>query len=154
MKKISQNLIKLAMSKFATGVTVVSINKNDKYLGKTVNSFAALSLSPPLVLFSLDKKASSLNDYTKTTFVGINILSNKQKNLSNYFSAKKPKWENIKYFLTNENTPMIKDSVVNLNCKKINIINQGDHIIFIFKIIKININKKMQPLIYLNSKYI
>ena len=112
MKKISQNLIKLAMSKFATGVTVVSINKNDKYLGKTVNSFAALSLSPPLVLFSLDKKSSFLKDYAKTTFIGINILSNKQQSLSNYFSNRKPKWENTKYFLTNDNTPMIKDSVV------------------------------------------
>ena len=153
MKKINLNLIKLAMSKFATGVTVVTINKNDKYLGKTVNSFAALSLSPPLVLFSLDKKSTSLIDYIKTTFVGINILSNKQQNLSNYFSIKKPKWENIKYFLTNDNTPMIKDSVVNLNCKKIKIITQGDHVIFICKIIKININIKLKPLIYLNSKY-
>ena len=79
MKKINSKLFKLAMSKFATGVTVISINKNHEFIGKTVNSFAALSLDPPLVLFSLDKKSTSLKKYTNCKNIGINILSKKQK---------------------------------------------------------------------------
>ena len=68
MKKINSNLYKLAMSKFATGVTVVSINYNNNYIGKTVNSFSALSLDPPLVLFSLDKKSSSIQQYKNSKY--------------------------------------------------------------------------------------
>ena len=82
MKKINSNLYKLAMSKFATGVTVVSINYNNNYIGKTVNSFSALSLDPPLVLFSLDKKSSSIQQYKNSKYFGINILAKNLKKLS------------------------------------------------------------------------
>jgi len=154
MKKINSNLFKLAMSKFATGVTIITINKKNKYIGKTVSSLASLSLNPPLILFSLDKTSTSLKDYKYATFIGVNILSKKQKNLSDHFSKKTPKWSNTKYFLSNYGTPMIKDSVANLNCRKVKTTIQGDHTIFICKIVDIKINKKENSLIYLNSKYI
>jgi flavin reductase (DIM6/NTAB) family NADH-FMN oxidoreductase RutF len=152
--KMNITLFKNALSTFATGVTVISINIKNVYIGKTVNSFASLSLNPPLVLFSLDKKSSSLKNFLKSKYLGINILSKKQKNLSDHFSNKKPKWEDTNYFLSSNNVPMIKDSTSNLNCKKIKTINQGDHIIFICEVIEINLNKEKKPLIYLNSKYI
>ena len=80
MKKINSKLFKLAMSKFATGVTIVTLNNKGLFTGKTVNSFASLSLDPSLVLFSLDKNSSSLNNYKKAKYLGINILSYRQKN--------------------------------------------------------------------------
>jgi len=154
MKKNNLNLFKLVLSKFATGLTIISINTDKKFVGKTVNSFASLSLNPPLVLFSLDKKSTSLQLYKKASYIGINILSNKQKDLSEYFAKNKPEWGNVKHFLTENNIPMIKNSVTNIDCEKIKIINQGDHLIFICKVNKIKINKNKKPLIYLNSKYI
>ena len=154
MKKNNSNLFKLALSKFATGLTVISIKSNKKFIGKTVNSFASLSLNPPLVLFSLDKKSTSLKIYKKANYIGINILSNKQKDLSEFFAKNKPEWDNINYFLTENNIPMIKDSVTNIDCKKIKTIVQGDHLIFICKVNAIKINKNEKPLIYVNSKYI
>jgi len=154
MKKNNLNLFKLALSKFATGLTIISINTGKEFIGKTVNSFASLSLNPPLVLFSLDKKSTSLQLYKKANYIGINILSNKQKDLCEYFAKNKPKWGNVKHFLTENNIPMIKNSVTNIDCEKIKIINQGDHLIFICKVNKIKINKNKKPLIYLNSKYI
>ena len=90
MKKINSFLFKSVMSKFITGVTIITINKNNKYIGKTVNSFASISLNPPLVLFSLGKKSSFVKNYAKSSFFGINILSKKQKRLSIYFSKIKP----------------------------------------------------------------
>ena len=154
MKKINPKLFKILMSKFATGITVVTINKNGEYLGKTVNSFASLSLTPPLVLFSLDNKSSSIKSYKQATNIGINILSNKQKKVSEYFSFKNSKWKNTKNFLSENKIPLIHDCVANISCKKIKIIKQGDHYIFICKINKIFIDNEKKPLIYFNSKYI
>ena len=154
MNKINSNLFKLAMSKYATGVTIITINNREKYFGKTVNSFASLSLKPPLILFSLDKKSSSLNIFKKSPFFGINILSKNQKKLSNYFSMKNPLWKNTPFTLSKNNVPIINNCVANIDCKKIKLINQGDHIIFICKINTVKINEKKKPLIYLNSKYI
>ena len=142
------------MSQYATGVTIVTINRNEKYIGKTVNSFAALSLDPPLVLFSLDKKSSSLNDFKKSNYLGINILSKKQQNLSHYYSMKNPIWDKTPYTLSKNNTPLIKNCVSNIDCKIMELITQGDHVIFICKIDEVSIDKKEKPLIYLGSKYI
>ncbi len=154
MKKINSSLFKSVMSKFVTGVTIITIKNNNNYIGKTVNSFASVSLNPPLVLFSLEKKSSYLTEYTKYSFFGINILSRNQKKLSIYFSKINPKWEGIKFFLSKNNNPLIDGSVANLNCKNIKTIRQGDHIIFICKILEGQINTKLRPLVYLNTNYL
>ena len=154
MKKINSTLFKSSVSKFATGVTVITINKNNQYIGKTINSFASLSLDPPLILFSLDKKSTSLKDYMNSKFFGINILSTRQKRLSNHFSSQNPEWNKTKNFLTKNNTPMLCNCLANINCKIFEKISKGDHIIFICKIIEVDIDHNRKPLIYHNSKYI
>ena len=154
MKKINPKLFKLAMSKFATGVTVITINEKGLFIGKTINSFSSVSLTPPLVLFSLDKKSSSLRNYKEAKSLGINILAKNQRKVSNYFSNKKPIWGSTKYFLTKKNIPMIEECVANIGCRTIKKLKHGDHIIFICQVIEIQINDIKKPLIYLNSKYI
>ena len=154
MKKINNNLFKQSVAKFTTGVTIVTINKSGTFLAKTVNSFASLSLKPPLILFSLDKKSSSIQDYKASKHVGINILSKKQSKLSYFFSSSQPQWKIKKYFLSQDNVPLIEDCVANLNCKIIKTLNQGDHIIFFCKVITVKFDESKKPLIYFNSKYI
>ena len=85
MKKINSYLFKSAMSTFTTGVTIITINNNNNYIGKTINSFASISLKPPQILFSLEKKSTSVENFVKSPFFGINILSRKQKKSSVIF---------------------------------------------------------------------
>jgi len=154
MKKITPSIFKSVMSKFTTGVTIITVNNNNNFIGKTVNSFTSVSQNPPLVMFSLEKKSSSLKDYVESLFFGINILSRKQKKLSIYFSKLKPNWGDTKFFLSKNNIPLIEGSIANLNCKKLKTINQGDHIIFICKILECKISTKLKPLVYINSNYL
>ena len=60
MKKINKDNFKKTLSTFVTGITVVTTKNNSILYGKTINSFSSLSLSPSLVLFSLDTKSSKL----------------------------------------------------------------------------------------------
>ncbi|PPR44228.1 MAG: p-hydroxyphenylacetate 3-hydroxylase, reductase component [Alphaproteobacteria bacterium MarineAlpha5_Bin8] len=152
-KQVSNYSFKKALSKFATGITIITINSKNEFIGKTVNSFASLSLNPPLVLFSLDKKSSSLKKFLESKYIGINILSKKQKNISQYFSNKKETWGDTNFILSKENIPLIKNSVVNLSCKTFKKLPNGDHVIFICKVVSIKIDKSLKPLIYLNNKY-
>tara|TARA_B100001250_G_C19451698_1_gene636264 strand:- start:102 stop:572 length:471 start_codon:yes stop_codon:yes gene_type:complete len=154
MKKINKKLYKESLSKFATGIVVVGINLDGIFLGKTVNSFSAVSLDPPLILFSLDRQASSLNKYKKIKYLSINILSNKQKNISKIFSNKNLKWEKAPFKLSKYKTPIIKNCLSNLECEKIKVLLQGDHFIFICKVLNSSYNKNLKPLLYFNSKYI
>ena len=153
MKKINSSNFKKAMSNFATGVTIISINYKNTFIGKTVNSFSSLSLNPPLILFSLDKKSTSINKFKISKNIGISFLSNKQKELSIYFSKKNSLWGNTKFFLTKNKIPLIERSVINLNCVSIKKVPSGDHIIFICKVNEIFSSKKLKPLIYVNNKY-
>ena len=153
MKKINKENFKKTLSTFATGITVVTTKKNSILYGKTINSFSSLSLSPPLVLFSLDKKSSKLNIFKNSKEVSINILSQNQKIISNNFAKKNPNWKKIEYDILKNGNPIIKNCVSNLDCKIIDKIKKGDHIIFICKVLGVINNKKLKPLIYYKSKY-
>ena len=135
MNKINIKNFKKTLSKFVTGVTVVCVNNNNKIYGKTINSFNALSLSPPLVLFSLGHNSSSIEAYSKSKYLSINILSNKQKNLSNHFSKKNPSSLKINFFDGKNNTKMINDCIANLECRLFKKIKMGDHLLFICEVL-------------------
>ena len=153
MRKVNIDNFKNTLSKFSTGITVVCVKKDNKIYGKTVNSFNSLSLKPPMVLFSLGNYSSSVNQFCKTKFLSINILSNKQKKLSDNFASSSPKLENIDFFYGNNNTPILHNCIANLECELLDLIKKGDHIIFICKILELQCNDKLKPLVYFNSKY-
>ena len=154
MKKINKKLFKKVLSKVSTGITVVGINVKGGKFGKTVNSFSTLSISPPLVLFSLDIKASSLNNFKKCKFLSINILGENQIEISNIFAKKYPKWEKINYNLGEYKTPIIKSCLANLECKRIQLFMKGDHIVFICEVLNASFKNKIKPLVYFDSNYI
>ena len=153
MNKVNKDNYKKTLSKFATGITVVATKYKSILYGKTINSFSSLSLSPPLVLFSLDNKSSKLNIFKKSEEITINILSEKQQIVSNNFAKKNPDWKHINYVSLKNGNPIIKNCVSNLDCRIIEKIQKGDHLIFICKVSKVIYSEKLKPLIYYNSKY-
>ncbi len=153
MKIIDKKNFKKTLSKFATGITVVATSKKSILFGKTINSFSSLSLSPPLVLFSLDISSSKLNIYENSKVVSINILSKKQIYISDNFAKNNPSWKNIEYYILKNGNPIIKNCISNMDCKIVDKIKKGDHIIFICQVKKLINNNKLKPLIYFNSKY-
>ena len=153
MKKVSDKNFKKTLSKFATGITVICVKNNNIIYGKTVNSFNSLSLNPPMVLFSLGNYSSSINQFTKTKYLSINILSSNQKELSNNFASSSPKLENINFIKGKNKTPIIPNCIANLECRLTDKIKKGDHIIFICKILELQSNDKLKPLVYFNSNY-
>ena len=153
MKKINSQNFKKTLSKFTTGITVIATSKNSILYGKTINSFSSLSLSPPLVLFSIDIKSSKLNIFKNAKFISVNVLSIKQKSISDNFAKNNPDWQDIDYQLLENGNPIIKNCISNLDCRIQDKIKKGDHIVFICKILKVINNDKLKPLIYFDSKY-
>ena len=153
MKKVSVKNFKKTLGKFSTGITVVCVKNNNTIFGKTVNSFNSLSLSPPMVLFSLGNYSSSIKQFLKTKYLSINILSSKQKKLSTNFASSTPKLDNINFIEGKNKTAIIPNCIANLECELTDKIKKGDHIIFICKILELQYNDKFKPLLYFNSKY-
>src|SRR6201990_2908481 len=76
-----------ALGTFATGVTIITAAAPDgKPYGLTCNSFASVSLNPPLVLWSLVVYSSSLTVFQNASHFTVNVLGASQQALSNKFA--------------------------------------------------------------------
>lgn len=140
---------KKVLSKYATGITVIAKkDKNNLVIGITVNSFVSISLKPPYISWSLDKTTSSFKKFKNIKFFNIYILSEKQTDVSNYFSSTNEIKKNT--IIANK---LLKHNLAELNCQTIKKINIGDHLFFVAKVLKFKLKKEKKPLIYFDSKY-
>ena len=95
-----------ALSTFATGVTVITArDETGVRVGLTANSFNSVSLAPPLVLWSLSRKASTMPAFSRGSHYAINILSAEQQALAMTFASKDTnRWAGIWEIMADEET--------------------------------------------------
>jgi flavin reductase (DIM6/NTAB) family NADH-FMN oxidoreductase RutF len=144
------------VSKFITGITIVTLGDSKKgFYGCTMNSFTSLSLNPPQILFCVDNRNSFIKDFKRNTLVNINILSDKQKDLSNKFaSSPELRWKDTKFKVSKNDVPFFQDSLVVIETVIDKKIFSGDHLIIICGLRKIIHLKKGNPLVYFEGKYL
>ena len=85
---VDQQAFKDAMSQLAAAVAIVTTGTDDTPHGTTVSAFMSLSLEPPMVLVSLDKRSSLLAQLGVGAPIGINVLSTEQDTLARRFASK------------------------------------------------------------------
>ena len=80
---IDKNQLRQVMGHFTTGVTIITtFNKDGQMHGLTANAFTSVSLEPPLLLISVDKKAESYPAFEESKVFTVNILADEQEALS------------------------------------------------------------------------
>ena len=85
---IEKNQLRQVMGHFATGVTIITtVNKEGQLHGLTANAFTSVSLEPPLLLISVDKKAESWPAFEESKVFTVNILGDDQEALSRKFAV-------------------------------------------------------------------
>lgn len=122
-----------ALAQFATGVTVICARAADGgYAGFTANSFNALSLDPPLILWSLHWNATTLASFEQATHYTVNVLAHDQVDLARRFSEPhEDRFAGVKYRLGLADAPLIEDCVAWLECRHHAQQRVGDHVLFI-----------------------
>ena len=96
---MDERLFRDAMGKFATGITIVSINDNNEYRGMTVNAFMSISLNPKLIAVSIDENAGMYDKLKNTTKFGVSMLKEEQRDLSMIFARQKEKDRVIEFIV-------------------------------------------------------
>ena len=121
------------MGHFATGVTVVTTRAaSGQHYGLTANSVTSVSLTPPLVLVCVDKKADCYPCFEETKTFTVNILSEGQQDLSSRFATKGAvKFEGVAYREGVNGCAVITDSVGHLDCRVVATYEGGDHTIYV-----------------------
>lgn len=150
-KRMNERLFRDAMSKFATGITVVTINNEGKPAGMTVNAFMSISLNPKLIAISIDKSASMYDQFERANQFGISMLKEEQKALSMFFARQKEMTEKIQ-FDDLDGAPVLQNSLATLSCRVYNKVMAGDHLIYILKVTAIEVNEG-DPTIFFNGSY-
>ncbi len=147
-------LLRRAMGRFATGVTVVTTRTPDgKYEGVTANSFNTVSLDPPLVLWSLGRNSASFEGFHAAKHFTVNVLGIGQLPLSRHFSTPKlDKLAGIDHTLGHGGSPVLTGSLAHFECETKSIIDGGDHVIFIGRVINASC-REGDPLVFAKGGY-
>ncbi|MDO9316311.1 MAG: flavin reductase family protein [Burkholderiaceae bacterium] len=144
-----------ALGTFATGVTVITArDAHGKPVGLTANSFNSVSLTPPLVLWSLSRSASTMPAFTRGSHYAINILAADQRGIAERFSRKDiDRFEGIKLLEGLSGAPILDGVMAVFECFNRSQYEEGDHVIFVGEVEHCARREGALPLIFHGGRY-
>ena len=144
-----------ALGRFATGIAVVTaIDPDGHPIGLTVNSFSAVSLTPPLVLWCLDNNSHNLEAFRRASHHAITILAADQQELSNRFATwPTDRFAGLPWQPGLGGAPLLPGA-----CASFEVVNKtthlaGDHTIFIGRVERFTESTDSAPLLYFGGGY-
>lgn len=151
---VSADEFRAALSRFASGVTVVTTKDADGDLhGITVSAFSSVSLEPPLVLICIEKKAGSHDAITQSGKFAVNFLDSTQLSLSERFAAQiTDKFEGPEMSMNIDGIPILSGCIAHLECIVKQAYDGGDHTIFIGEV-ENTATHDGDPLLYFRGGY-
>jgi len=144
---------RLALSHFASGVTIVTTEHEGQRYGMTVASFASLSLHPPLVLVCIERSVKTHDAIAAAGKYGVSILSGAQADISSKFASRSDdKFDGVELIEGDLDVPLIAGSLTAIECRLYDRVPGGDHTIFVGEVLKIHVTEG-DPLLYFRSGY-
>ena len=131
--EFDEQYFRQALSQFATGVTVVTTrDKEGVFAGLTASSFNSVSLSPPLVLWSLSGKSRSMPLFSANSHYVINVLAADQEELAQRFASRlENRFEGVEYDLSFTGLPILRGAAAWFECHNRSRYPEGDHVILV-----------------------
>ncbi|WP_346915313.1 flavin reductase family protein [uncultured Roseibium sp.] len=134
---------------FATGVAIVTtLSANGRPVGMTINSFNSVSMDPPLVLWSIARKAPSYDAFHANGSFVVNILSEHQHELCLQFSRpSEDKFAGVDFEPGLNGIPQLTGAAAHLECMTHDRVEGGDHTIIIGRVMRLQASDAM-PLLF------
>jgi flavin reductase (DIM6/NTAB) family NADH-FMN oxidoreductase RutF len=153
---------KQALSRFATGVTVITTQQlgepnpadwGHQFVGLTASSFNSVSLTPPLVVWSLGLTSRSVPSFQQCSHYVINVLSEAQLPLCQQFAyGQGNRFDKVDMALGSTGLPILKNALAWFECRNRSQYPEGDHIIFVGEVLQCGFTEG-SPLIYQQGKF-
>jgi len=141
------------MGRFATGVTLVTARSDEKILGMTANAVLSLSLDPPLILVSVNKKNQMHKFLKKSNCFAINVLRDDQEEISRRFATPGPKdFSDLELVESKTGSPVLVNALAFIDCQIVQVVPGGDHDMFIGKPLA-GETRDGNPLIFYSGQY-
>ena len=144
-----------ALGLFATGVTIVTARAADGTpVGLTANSFNSVSMSPPLVLWSLSLQAGSMAAFATGSHYAIHILAADQRALAERFATRgADRFAGLDWREGTGGVPLIDGAAAVLECHNRSRYEEGDHIIFVGEVEQCRYRPGASPLIFHGGRF-
>ena len=143
-----------ALGCFPTGVVVVTASAGKVPMGITVNSFASVSLDPPLVLWCMSRNSSHYRTFTTATNFTISVLGSAHEKVS--VRLAKPgehKLDGLELVSTEAGPPGLADALAILECAREATHDGGDHTILVGRVLRFKWHKIGAPLVFHRGRY-
>jgi flavin reductase (DIM6/NTAB) family NADH-FMN oxidoreductase RutF len=148
---VDAHRLRQALGAFPTGVCLVTtVGADGKREGMTINSFASVSLDPPLLLWSIRDDARSADAFLAARSFNLSVLAADQRDLALHFARPAPdKFEAFEAaFETAANQcPRLADSVATFECSVYSRHQEGDHTILLGRVERFSRSDK-PPLLF------
>jgi flavin reductase (DIM6/NTAB) family NADH-FMN oxidoreductase RutF len=144
-----------ALGMFATGVTIVTARTADgQVVGLTANSFNSVSLTPPLVLWSLSRAAASMAVFSAGSHYAINVLAADQKPLAERFAIRgADRWQGVTFDTGAGGAPLLHGAAATFECFNRSRYEEGDHVIFVGEVERCTHRDGATPLLFHGGRY-
>lgn len=142
------------MSRFPTGVTVVTALTEAGPAGLAANAVSSLSLEPPLMLVCVDRGSRTLRALEEAGRFGVNVLRGDAADLAVGFGSKAPaaeKWEGVGWG-ESLGIPVLDDAIVWIGCELRDVISGGDHVIVTGEVLGVE-QREGRPLLFHEGTY-
>jgi flavin reductase (DIM6/NTAB) family NADH-FMN oxidoreductase RutF len=140
-----------SLGMFATGVTVLSTRNGDQVHGMTANAFMSVSLSPPLVLISLDRRSRMCGMLHEGNRFGVSVLAQGQTELSDFFARRGAPNVQPEFFIMRE-TPLVEGALAHFVARVVRSYWGGDHSLFLGHVEYARYGKG-EPLLFHGGRY-
>jgi flavin reductase (DIM6/NTAB) family NADH-FMN oxidoreductase RutF len=128
-------LFRKCLGQFATGVAVVTTSVDGELVGLTVNSFSSVSLTPPLILWSIAESSNSFAKFSVTRTYTINVLADDQIGLSKHFGKSGPnKFSSVTWSGGQNGAPVLDGVAAFFECERESEHRGGDHLILVGRV--------------------
>ena len=143
-----------ALGRFTTGVTIITcLDGQGQRTGLTANSFNALSLDPPLVLWSLRRQSEQLAAFAAAGHFSVNVLSQRQLALSRRFASRRDdKFDEGDWSAGAGGVPVLSGCAAVFECQTELQQEAGDHVLFVGRVLVLT-QAPLPPLVYQAGHY-
>ncbi len=143
-----------ALGHFATGVAVVSARGAAAPFGLTINSFASVSLDPPLILWSLDRASDRFAAMMAVAHFAVNMLGAQSRDLAQRLARKGASSLGEANVRTGKHgTPLLEEAIAHFECSVEHRYDGGDHVILVGRVLAHDHRSHSDPLIYYRGRY-
>ncbi len=151
---IAERHLRDALGRFTTGVTIVTcLDEQGARVGLTANSFNALSLAPPLVLWSLRSGSPSLAAFRAARHFAINVLAEAQVEISRRFASRsEDRFAQGLWAAGAGGAPVLAGCAAVFECETVSQQEAGDHVLFIGRVLAL-FEAAVPPLVFQAGHY-